>query len=108
MKNLGFIQLAHKDIFTEESEKAILEHERNGAKIEVEVDGGTWWIANVSVDGDSYNLYDSFNVSDFENFSNNDEISKLIEEGVSLEDACEKCAAKWYIRINDAAYAYCE
>ena len=106
MKNFGTLQLSHNDIYPGESENAILLHDLDGIKVEVEVDGGNWWITGVTYDGNEYNVYDSFESSNMENFSGEDKIEQLLEEGTHFEDACREVGADWYVRINDSAYAF--
>jgi hypothetical protein len=106
MKNFGFIQLGHSDIYPGETEEPVLVHEKEGVKIEVETDSGNWWITGVSVNGNEYNVYDSFEASNMENNSGEDRIEQLLEEGTHFEDACKEVGADWYVRINDAAYAF--
>jgi hypothetical protein len=96
------IQLRSNDITNDDFESTH-NYEKDGVIIEINNDGGNWWIENVSVDGGEYNIHDAAN--NLENLSNNKALDDLIEEGIDIETALEELKAKWLVKINDEVYA---
>ena len=95
------IDLRSKDITNDDFE-TVHDYENDGVKIEIENDGGNWWISNVFYNNEESNALDT--PGSFENNSLNDKIDNLLREGLDIETACEEAGAKWIININDDRY----